>query len=177
VLKTRILVYTEYYTNLNCKFTMPNSTPDESENYTEKHWEDIIILLTLLSVTAIHYLIYSKIAFLDFFYLLIVLAGYYVGKRLAILGAFFAIIMVFIFVLVNENPYLESASPLNTHLDLTVWGGFLILAAWLIGTLSEKRKHELEESHRIRQELDLSYQRLNERNLRLEEELQRVLKA
>ena len=48
---------------------MPNFTPDESENFTEKHWEDIIILLTLLSVAAIHYFIYSKMAFLDFFYL------------------------------------------------------------------------------------------------------------
>ena len=68
---------------------MSNPIPDKSGNYMEKHWEDIIILLTLLSVAAVHYLIYSKIAFLDFFYLLVVLAGYYVGKRLAILGAFF----------------------------------------------------------------------------------------
>jgi len=151
--------------------------PDESENFTEKHWEDIIILLTLLSAAAIHYFIYSKIAFLDFFYLVIVLAGYYVGKRLAILGAFFAIIMVAVFVLINENSYLEPTSSLNTQLDLTVWGGFLILAAWLIGTLSEKRKHELEESLRIRQELELSYQHLNERNRQLEEELKHISKT
>jgi len=151
--------------------------PDESENFTEKHWEDIIILLTLLSAAAIHYFIYSKIAFLDFFYLVIVLAGYYVGKRLAILGAFFAIIMVAVFVLINESSYLEPTSSLNTQLDLTVWGGFLILAAWLIGTLSEKRKHELEESLRIRQELELSYQHLNERNRQLEEELKHISKT
>jgi K+-sensing histidine kinase KdpD len=156
---------------------MPNSTPDESKNYTEKHWEDIIILLTLLSVAAIHYFIYSKIAFLDFFYLLIVLAGYYVGKRLAILGAVFAIIMVIVFVMLDQSSYFEHGNFLDAHLDLTVWGGFLILAAWLVGTLSEKRKHELEESQRIRRELELSYQRLNERNLKLEDELQRILKV
>jgi len=150
---------------------------DESENYAEKHWEDIVILLTLLSTAAIHYFIYSKIAFLDFFYLVIVLAGYYVGKRLAILGAFFAIIMVFIFILVNENFYFGENNPLDTRLDLTVWGGFLILAAWLVGTLSEKRKHELEESNRRLQEMEESYQRVNERNLDLEEELKRALKS
>jgi len=155
---------------------MPNFILDESENFTEKHWEDIIILLTLLSVAAIHYFIYSKIAFLDFFYLVIVLAGYYVGKRLAILGAFFAIIMVCVFVLVDHTFYIDSSKTLDSQLDLTVWGGFLILAAWLIGTLSEKRKHELEESIRLRQELEQSYQRVNERNLTLEEELKRALK-
>lgn len=154
---------------------MPDLLPDKSENFTEKHWEDIVILMTLLSVAAIHYFIYSKIAFLDFFYLVIVLAGYYVGKRLAILGAFFAIIMVCAFLLVNENNYLEPTSPMNTHLNLTVWGGFLILAAWLVGTLSEKRKHELDESKRLLQELETSYQRVNERNQELEEELKRSI--
>ena len=156
---------------------MPNFILGKSKNRTEKHWEDIIILLTLLSAAAIHYFIYSKRAFLDFFYLLIVLAGYYVGKRLAILGAFFAIIMVWVFVLANQIPYSESNNAFDAHLDLTVWGGFLILAAWLVGTLSEKRKHQLEESNRLRQELELSYQRLDERNRLLEEELKRVLKT
>ena len=154
---------------------MDNLLPDESENYAEKHWEDIVILLTLLSTAAIHYFIYSKIAFLDFFYLVIVMAGYYVGKRFAILGAFFAIIMVCIYVLVNETSYFDPAAPLDTQLDLTVWGGFLILAAWLVGTLSEKRKHELEESRRLLQELEMSYQRVNERNHELEEKLKRSL--
>ena len=156
---------------------MEQLLPDEPENFAEKHWEDIVILLTLLSTAAIHYFIYSKIAFLDFFYLVIVLAGYYVGKRLAILGAFFAILMVCVFILVNENFYFDKGNPLDIHLDLTVWGGFLILAAWLVGTLSEKRKQELVESHRIRNELEASYQRVNQRNLELEAELNRVLKS
>jgi K+-sensing histidine kinase KdpD len=156
---------------------MSNFLPDESDNYTEKHWEDIVILLTLLSTAAIHYFIYSKIAFLDFFYLVIVLAGYYVGKRLAILGAFFAIIMVCVFVLVSESSYFITKNSLDVQLDLTVWGGFLILAAWLVGSLSEKRKHELEESNRILQELEISYQRVNQRNLELEKELERSLKT
>ena len=66
---------------------------------------------------------------------------------------------------------------MNTHLNLTVWGGFLILAAWLVGTLSEKRKHELEEINRRLQEMETSYQRVNDRNLELEEELKRALKS
>jgi K+-sensing histidine kinase KdpD len=171
------MAYNKKHINFNCELNMPNLLSDEYENYTEKHWEDIIILLTLLSVAAIHYFIYSKIAFLDFFYLLIVMAGYYVGKRLAILGAVFAIIMVFVFVVVDQRSYFEPGNFLDAHLDLTVWGGFLILAAWLVGTLSEKRKHELEESNRRLQEMETSYQRVNGRNLELEEELKRALKS
>ena len=105
------------------------------------------------------------------------LAGYYVGKRLAILGAFFANLMVWVFILVDQKSYFITGNVLEANLDITVWGGFLILAAWLIGTLSEKRKQELLESHRLRKELELSYQRLNERNLQLEEELKTILKS
>ena len=83
-----------------------------NKDYPDKNWEDIIILLTLLSAAAIHYFIYSKMAFLDFFYLLVVLAGYYVGKRLAILGAFFANLMVWLFIFADQNPYNPSTSTL-----------------------------------------------------------------
>jgi len=150
---------------------MQNPLPEEFDNYTEKYWEDIIILLTLVSVAAIHYFIYSKIAFLDFFYLLIVLAGYYVGKRFAILGAFFANLMVWTFVLMDHSPYSQAKGVLETRLDLTVWGGFLILAAWLIGSLSEKRQQEHKEVDRLRMELEQSNQKLQERNKELEEKM------
>ena len=151
---------------------MINKILGHNRDNPDKHWEDIIILLSLLSVAAIHYFIYSKMAFLDFFYLLVVLAGYYVGKRLAILGAFFANLMVWLFIFADRNPYIPSTTgTLNTQLDLTVWGGFLILAAWLIGTLSEKRKLELQASRRLCEELELSNLRLIERNHQLENEM------
>ena len=77
-----------YYLYHKCNSNMINKILDPNRDNPDKHWEDIIILLSLLSVAAIHYFIYSKMAFLDFFYLLVVMAGYYVGKRLAILGPF-----------------------------------------------------------------------------------------
>jgi hypothetical protein len=150
---------------------------DHSRDYPGKHWEDIIILLTLLSVAAIHYFIYANMAFLDFFYLLIVLAGYYVGKRLAILGAFFANLMVWLFIFADQNPYTRPISTLDTHLDLTAWGGFLILAAWLVGTLSEKRKKELQATRHLCEELEWSNQRLIERNGQLENKLKSQLQS
>ena len=156
---------------------MSKPIPEEPDYRPEKHWEDMIILLTLVSAAAIHFFIYSKIAFLDIFYLLIVLAGYYVGKRLAILGAFFANLMVWVFVVADQNSYTETNSAFVTHLDLTVWGGFLILAAWLIGSLSEKRKRELEESMRRRRELEQTCQRLYENNSALEEKLRHASKV
>ena len=67
--------------------------------------------------------------------------------------------MVWVFILMDQNGYIPSSSALETHLDLTVWGGFLILAAWLVGTLSEKRKQELQASQRLCEELDLGHEK------------------
>ena len=123
------------------------------KKYLLKHIQDAIILAILTAAVSVNYFLHAKLAFLDFFYLLVVLAGYYIGKRFAILGAFFTILMVWIFILADKGGYYSTGNLTETNLDLTVWGGFLILAAWLIGTLSEKLRNELKKSQRLHEDL------------------------
>ncbi len=127
------------------------------KTYLLKHIQDTIVLSILVGAVFVNYFVYAKIAFLDFFYLLIVLAGYYIGKRFAVLGALFAILIVWIFILTDKKEYYSVDSAFQANLNLTVWGGFLILAAWLIGTLSEKLRLELKQTERLR--LDLEHER------------------
>ncbi|MCH7501015.1 MAG: hypothetical protein IH886_13600, partial [Nitrospinae bacterium] len=55
---------------------------DRIKPYLLKHIKDTIILSILGAVVFINYFVYAnKLAFLDMFYLLVVLAGYYIGKR------------------------------------------------------------------------------------------------
>jgi signal transduction histidine kinase len=150
------------------------------KKYLLKHVQDAIVLSILVVAVFINYFVYSsKIAFLDFFYLLVVLAGYYIGKRFAVLGAFFAILLVWIFILADKNEYYSVSSALEANLNFTVWGGFLILAAWLIGTLSEKLQLELKQTKRLRDDLDherellsISNRQLRNYSIRLEERVE-----
>ena len=149
---------------------------DRIKQYLLKHIEDTIVLSILGSAVFINYFVYAKLAFLDMFYLLVVLAGYYIGKRFAILGAFFIILMVWVFILADGNKYSSAGGAFEANLNLTVWGGFLILAAWLIGTLSENLRRELQESQRLREDLNherdllsISNQQLRDYSFRLEE--------
>jgi signal transduction histidine kinase len=142
---------------------------DLIKKYLFKHAQDVIVFSILVGAVFVNYFVYAKIAFLDFFYLLIVLAGYYIGKRFAILGAFFAILIVWVFILTDKKE----------NLNLTVWGGFLILAAWLIGTLSEKLRLELKHTERLREDLDherellsISNRQLRNYSVRLEERVE-----
>ena len=150
------------------------------KNYLLKHIQETIILSILLTAVFVNYFIYPKIAFLDCFYLLVVLAGYYIGKRFAVLGAFFTILMVWVFILAEQNQdYPSFSEAFDANLNLTVWGGFLILAAWLIGTLSEKLRLELQETRKLREDLQherellgISNRQLRAYSIRLEERVE-----
>lgn len=133
----------------------------------DKKYADAVILTIMVSVVGINYFIYSKLAFLDFYFLLVVMAGYTLGKRFAVLGAFFTILMVWVFILSNQGEYLTEGGISDVNWNLTIWGGFLVLAAWLIGSLSEKLKEELQESNRLRKDLDRERELLEVSNRKL----------
>ncbi len=135
--------------------------------YIQKNLEDFFILAILISVLLINFLVYSKVAFLDFYYLLIIMVGYYLGKRMAVLGAFLSILLVWVFVLADKKGYLTIGDLSELSLNLTIWGAFLILAGWLIGTLSEKLKQELGETRKLRNELEQEREALKESNAKL----------
>jgi putative nucleotidyltransferase with HDIG domain len=122
-------------------------------DYIFKNFEGIFILLILISVSLINYLIYSKVAFLNFYFLPILTAGYFLGKKTAVLGAFFATLMIWVFVLVDKEKYLVQTGEFDLYFNLIVWGGFLILSAWWIGSLSERFRLELKNNKKLQSDL------------------------
>ncbi|MCF8719562.1 sensor histidine kinase [Nitrospina gracilis] len=142
--------------------------------YIKENISEVIILAILLGVVVINYFIYSKIAFLDMFYLLAVLAGYYIGRRFAVLGAFLAILLIWYFLLANQDQPVAIENRFDFNMNMTVWASFLILAAWLIGTLTENLRKELQESNRLREDMQRDRVLLNITNARLNEYTQHL---
>ncbi len=132
------------------------------ETWLLKNLEKLLILTTLISVMLINFFIYSKVAFLNFYYLPVIIGGYYLGRRLAVLGAFFTILMVWVFVLANQELYLLHSTKFDLYFNLTVWGGFLVITGWVIGYLAEKLREDLNISNRLRAELERSNQDLED---------------
>ncbi|MFQ5673194.1 MAG: HD domain-containing phosphohydrolase [Nitrospinales bacterium] len=149
------------------------------KEYIFANFEGFFVLLILLSAVLINYFIYAKMAFLNFYYMPVMIAAYYLDKRKTILGAFFIVLMVWIYVLVNEEGFLVSSSGVfDLYFNLSIWGCFLILAGLLVGTLSEKLRVQLEESNRLRESLrkeeealKLSNERLSDYTANLEQKI------
>jgi len=109
-----------------------------------RHFESTLIVLIIFGVLLITLLVYYKYAFLNFFFLPVILAGYYLGKRQAVLTA---CLCVLLFVLYNalSRAVLHTFPPpsLDEILSTATWAGFLILTAAMIGAIHEEREAKL----------------------------------
>lgn len=120
------------------------------KNFVFKHFEEILVLAISLIVVTASFFIFQQLAFLNFYYLPVLVAGYVLGRRMSILTALFCVALI-TFSAVN-NPYIFQTKTGSLLLisDLMLWGGFLILAGYVVGTLyeqKEKKIHELKNAY------------------------------
>ena len=79
----------------------------KNEIWLLRNLEGLLILVILISVMLINYFIYSKVAFLNFYYLPVIIGGYYLGRRMAVLGHFLPSLWSGFLYLANQELYLR----------------------------------------------------------------------
>src|SRR5688572_23243534 len=116
-----------------------NAGLERLKRFTFKHFERLLVLFLVASLLLIHFYIDNKLAFLSFYYLPVIAAGFLVGQRMSVWAAVFVVTLV-LFIQAMQG----LGGPPGIHLDeilyLLPWGGFLILTGYVVGTLAEQRK-------------------------------------
>ncbi|MGH7699141.1 MAG: HD-GYP domain-containing protein [Gemmatimonadales bacterium] len=107
-----------------------------------RHFERVFILLLVGAMLGIHYVVEQKFAFLSFYYLPLILAGFYGGRRFAVASGTFVVLLVFFFQAV-EGLGMAEGFTLDTLMTLVPWAGFLILTGYIVGGLAEQRAARL----------------------------------
>jgi HD-GYP domain-containing protein (c-di-GMP phosphodiesterase class II) len=130
--------------------------PLKFRNFIVHHLEGLFILIVLAIVGAVFYLFPYKIAFLNFFYLPVMWAAYFLGKRKAVLGAVLCLLSGVLFAYYRPGEFAVQGTRLNALLVLMTWGGFLILASASIGSLQERLAKGFEETRQLYEELKRS---------------------
>jgi HD-GYP domain-containing protein (c-di-GMP phosphodiesterase class II)/class 3 adenylate cyclase len=118
-----------------------------------KYVEVVFVLVVAASVVGVFYLFPYKIAFLNFFYLPVLAAAYFLGKRKAVLGSAFCILLVAFFALRRPAWFAVEGKPLDALFIISTWGGFLILSSAAVGSLQERLAEGFEETRRLYEEL------------------------
>lgn len=146
-----------------------------------QNFEGFFVLLTFIGIALILYFIDQKLSFLNFYFIPILLAGYFMNTRSAVLGSLLSILVVTFFVVVNPDSFYQELTRMGLYLHLVTWGSFLILTGATVGRLTEqlrsrffKASETLARLADMQEGLSKAYKRLEERNLTLEANKTRV---
>lgn len=126
-------------------------------DYILRNFEQAFVLFVLVSVVFINYVVPQKVAFLNFYFLPVIVAGYLVGLRLSVLGALFCILMVLVYTVLNPEAFTLPATGAELAVHLLAWGGFLVLAGAAVGTQQDKLRLEVAQTRELNAELLDSY--------------------
>ena len=107
-----------------------------------RHFERTLVLLLVASLLAINWVVEQKFAFLSFYYLPIILAGFYGGRRFAVFAGLFIASLVFFFQ-ATQGLGMDAGLTQDALMLLIPWGGFLILTGYVVGGLAEQRAARL----------------------------------
>ena len=140
------------------------------KNYLLHNFEQLFVLLILCATVLVNYYIPQKMAFLNFYFLPIILAGYYLGRRKAVLGAVFCALAISLYVILNPELFEAPHSQLDVLLNLMIWGGFLIISGSVVGSLKEKLDEKISAAQLLNQELEEQKKELRRSNEALQDD-------
>ena len=111
--------------------------------------KELWVVLTLFSVCLLlNYLVSSQRMVLAFYTFPTVISAYAYGRRHATLTALASVLLVGLMTINNPEMLLDGTSPgamWDRWLDITSWGGTLIVTGYLMGTLYEHKSHQVRE--------------------------------
>jgi len=107
-----------------------------------RNFERMLVLLLVASLLGINWLVEQKFAFLSFYYLPIILAGFYGGRRFAVVAGLFVASLV-LFFQATQGLGMDAGLTQDALMLLIPWGGFLILTGYVVGGLAEQRATRL----------------------------------
>ena len=113
------------------------------KNFFSQHVEKLLIILIIAAAFLGTYLIEDKSIVLNFYYLPVLVASYFLGRRLGVLAALLSVLAVLLFVLIFPVDLLRGPTFWRGLALLCSWAGFLILASVAVGTLYEKNERRL----------------------------------
>ncbi len=113
--------------------------------YVTSNFENITVLVVLLGIICISYTVDERMMMLNFFYLPVLMAGYFIGKRASVLVAMFSILTVIFFAILNTGAFTAGRGIGYLVSGLSGWSGFLLLTSYIVGTLYEQKQKRIDE--------------------------------
>ena len=137
--------------------------------------EGVFVFSILVLLGFILYVCDHRLTFLNLYFIPILLAGYFLSARSAVLGGVLTMLVVGFIVIGKSDSFSQEMSDQALYLYLVVWGSVLILTGALVGRLTEQlhvrfanARRAIDQLSGLQEELKATNQRLEEKNLALD---------
>jgi putative nucleotidyltransferase with HDIG domain len=113
--------------------------------YIMKHFEEILVGIIFIVAFVGTYLIEEVSLIFNFYYLPVLVASYFLGRRIGILVALLSILDVLICAMLFPHRFFADRILWHSIVKLSSWSIFLFLASVTVGTLYEQNEHRLQD--------------------------------
>ena len=103
--------------------------------------ELVIVFLLVVITGTVFFFVTNQSAFLHFFYIPVLFSAYFFGKRHATLSAVLSIMLIGLIAIYYPSTFTSDVDDkYHKWLDIGTWGGFLLITAYFMGLLYEKKE-------------------------------------
>jgi hypothetical protein len=114
------------------------------KDFIQENIEALIVLSILAAFGLVKVVLSDKVAFLNIYFIPVLLAGYYLGRKPAILTSIASVLLMVIFFIRWPAEFGPAAGgQLQAGLSLIVWGCFLVLVTIMVSTINENRQRRM----------------------------------
>lgn len=118
---------------------------DKIKMFLVRHFEKLLVLVILTVAIVGTFFMRDKTLLLNFYFLPVVFAAYFLGKRLGVLSAFLSILAVVVCAIIFRGHFFPQDQEFRGIFIMSSWGGFLLLTSYAVGSLYEQKEKRMEE--------------------------------
>src|SRR3990170_3860579 len=118
---------------------------EQTKQFIMKHFEEILVVVIFVTAFVGTYFIEEVSLILNFYYLPVLVASYFLGRRVGILVALLSILDVLICAMLFPHRFFSEQVLWHSIMKLSSWSIFLFLASVTVGTLYEQNERRLED--------------------------------
>jgi len=116
---------------------------DVLKRFVLTHFEKILVIVILIVAFLGTLLVENTSVVLDFYFLPVLVAGYFLGKRSGLLAAVLSILLVLFCALLFPDRMFAASRIWHDTAAVCGWGGFLILTSVAVGSLYETKERQV----------------------------------
>lgn len=106
-----------------------------------RHFEGVMLVFIFVGIFTIAFVVQNKFSFLSFFFFPVILSGYFLGKKKAVLTGILCILLIVLYLIFSVLLFNRQRQlSFDEIIILLTWASFLVLTGGVIGAVSERRE-------------------------------------